>query len=51
MEPRAGLRRSPSRRGRDGIYVLSGTPIFVFLDGDVERRIEAGPGDYVYVPP
>jgi uncharacterized RmlC-like cupin family protein len=34
-----------------GIYVLSGTPVFVFLDGDVERRIEAGPGDYVYVPP
>ncbi len=34
-----------------GIYVVSGTPVFVFLDGDVERRIEAGPGDYVYVPP
>jgi len=34
-----------------GIYVVSGTPVFVFLEGDVERRIEAGPGDYVYVPP
>ncbi|HET6965105.1 MAG TPA: cupin domain-containing protein [Acidimicrobiales bacterium] len=36
-----------------GIYVTSGHPAFVFLDPatGVERRIEAGPGDYVYVPP
>ena len=34
-----------------GIYVVSGRPVFVFLDGDAERRVEAGPGDYVYVPP
>jgi uncharacterized RmlC-like cupin family protein len=36
-----------------GIYVVSGHPVFVFLDvdGDVERRVEAGPGDYMYVPP
>ncbi len=36
-----------------GIYVVSGHPVFVFLDenDDVERRVEAGPGDYVYVPP
>ncbi|MFG1948985.1 cupin domain-containing protein [Nonomuraea sp. NPDC048826] len=33
------------------IYVVSGTPVFVFLDGDRERRIETGPGDYVFVPP
>ncbi|WP_248961513.1 cupin domain-containing protein [Sphaerisporangium perillae] len=37
------------------IYVVSGTPSFVFLDldGDEPRevRIDAGPGDYVYVPP
>jgi uncharacterized RmlC-like cupin family protein len=37
------------------IYVVSGHPTFVFLDVDgdepVERRIEAGPGDYVFVPP
>jgi uncharacterized RmlC-like cupin family protein len=37
------------------IYVVSGNPVFVFLDvdGDVpaERRIETGPGDYVFVPP
>jgi uncharacterized RmlC-like cupin family protein len=34
-----------------GIYVVSGTPAFVFLDGDEEVRLETGPGDYVYVPP
>jgi uncharacterized RmlC-like cupin family protein len=37
------------------IYVVSGTPTFVFLDveGDepVETRVETGPGDYVFVPP
>jgi uncharacterized RmlC-like cupin family protein len=34
-----------------GIYVVSGHPVFVFLEGGEERRIETGPGDYVYVPP
>lgn len=34
-----------------GIYVVSGHPVFVFLEGDEERRIETQPGDYVYVPP
>lgn len=36
-----------------GIYVASGHPAFVFLDPatGAERRIETGPGDYVYVPP
>jgi uncharacterized RmlC-like cupin family protein len=37
------------------IYVVSGHPVFVFLDVDgdepVERRIQTGPGDYVFVPP
>ena len=30
---------------------MSGNPVFVFLEDGVERRIETGPGDYVYVPP
>ncbi len=34
-----------------GIYVVSGHPVFVFLEDGKERRIETGPGDYVYVPP
>jgi uncharacterized RmlC-like cupin family protein len=33
------------------IYVLCGTPAFVFADGDREVRLETQPGDYVFVPP
>jgi uncharacterized RmlC-like cupin family protein len=37
------------------IYIVSGTPEFVFVDleGDepVETRIRTAPGDYVFVPP
>ncbi|MBH5333632.1 cupin domain-containing protein [Streptomyces pactum] len=34
-----------------GVYVVSGHPVFVYHDGEREVRIEAGPGDFVYVPP
>jgi uncharacterized RmlC-like cupin family protein len=34
-----------------GIYVVSGHPVFVFLDGEAERRLQTQPGDYIYVPP
>jgi uncharacterized RmlC-like cupin family protein len=34
-----------------GIYVVSGNPVFVFIEDGVERRIATSPGDYVYVPP
>jgi uncharacterized RmlC-like cupin family protein len=34
-----------------GIYVVSGHPEFVFLDGEEETRLVASPGDYIYVPP
>ncbi len=34
-----------------GIYVLSGNPVFVFLQDNEETRIKAQPGDYIYVPP
>ena len=33
------------------IYVVSGTPSFVFLEDGRERRIDTRPGDYVFVPP
>ncbi|MBY8879954.1 cupin domain-containing protein [Actinacidiphila acidipaludis] len=37
------------------IYVVSGHPEFVFLDGSGPRpqevRLRTGPGDYVFVPP
>ncbi len=34
-----------------GIYVVSGHPVFVFLEDGQERRVETEPGGYVYVPP
>jgi uncharacterized RmlC-like cupin family protein len=37
------------------IFVLSGHPVFVFLDVDGdeagETRVETSPGDYIFVPP
>src|SRR5271170_56559 len=33
------------------IYVVSGNPAFVFAEGDQEIRLEAKPGDYIFVPP
>lgn len=33
------------------IYVVSGHPVFVFLEDGSERTVRAEPGDYVYVPP
>lgn len=33
-----------------GIYVVSGYPRFVFLVDDQEQHLDAGPGDFVYVP-
>ena len=33
------------------IYVVSGHPVFVFAESTEERRVETGPGDYVFVPP
>jgi uncharacterized RmlC-like cupin family protein len=33
------------------IYVLSGNPVFIYMAGGVEERLETKPGDYVYVPP
>jgi uncharacterized RmlC-like cupin family protein len=33
------------------IFVVSGNPVFVYSEDGVEHRIEAAPGDYVFVPP
>jgi uncharacterized RmlC-like cupin family protein len=48
-----GARSSDHHHGESetGIYVVSGHPVFVFLEDGIESRIETGPGDYVYVPP
>jgi uncharacterized RmlC-like cupin family protein len=36
-----------------GIYVVSGAPVFVYRDADsgVLVRLEAEPGDFIWVPP
>jgi uncharacterized RmlC-like cupin family protein len=49
----AGARSSDHHHGSSetGIYVVAGTPAFVFVEDGVERRVQTGPGDYVYVPP
>ena len=33
------------------IFVVQGSPVFVFLEDGVERRLETHPGDFVFVPP
>jgi len=33
-----------------GIYIVSGRPTFSFLVDDEEVTLQAGPGDFVYVP-
>ena len=49
----SGVRSGNHHHGdsETGIYVVSGNPVFVFLEDGHERRIETEPGDYVYVPP
>jgi uncharacterized RmlC-like cupin family protein len=49
----AGVRSADHHHGESetGIYVTAGHPRFVFLHDGVETIIDAGPGDYVYVPP
>jgi len=48
-----GLRSANHHHGdsETGIYVVAGNPVFVFAEGGEERRIEASPGDYIFVPP
>ena len=33
------------------IYVVSGHPVFVFVEDGAEVRLETSPGDFVFVPP
>jgi uncharacterized RmlC-like cupin family protein len=49
----AGVRSADHHHGESetAIYVVSGTPSFVFAQGDREVRLDARPGDYIFVPP
>ena len=51
VEP--GAASGPHHHGESetGIYVVSGSPEFVYLDGEREVRVRTKPGDYVYIPP
>jgi uncharacterized RmlC-like cupin family protein len=51
VAPRARSGDHHHGEAETAIYVLAGHPAFVFADGDREVRIEAQPGDYVFVPP
>jgi uncharacterized RmlC-like cupin family protein len=48
-----GASSGPHHHGvsETAIFVVSGTPTFVCMDGDREVRIRTRPGDFVYVPP
>jgi uncharacterized RmlC-like cupin family protein len=48
-----GVRSADHHHGESetAIFVVSGHPVFVYLEGDDETRIQTSPGDYVYVPP
>ena len=48
-----GVRSADHHHGRSetGIHVISGHPVFVFLDAGEEVRLETEPGDFVWVPP
>ena len=48
-----GVTSGPHHHGHSetGIYVVSGTPAFIYMDGDNEVHLQTKPGDYVYVPP
>jgi uncharacterized RmlC-like cupin family protein len=49
----AGVKSADHHHGESetAIYVVSGTPSFVFAQGDQEVRLDAKPGDYIFVPP
>jgi uncharacterized RmlC-like cupin family protein len=50
----AGVKSGDHHHGEaeTAIYVVSGTPAFVFGQADgTEVRLEAKPGDYIFVPP
>lgn len=53
VQPRTRSADHHHGESETAIYVVSGTPEFVFLDehSGVEMRIQAAAGDYVYVPP
>ncbi len=48
-----GVASGPHHHGHSetGIYVVSGTPEFIYQEDGREVRLRTKPGDYIYVPP
>lgn len=48
-----GVASGPHHHGQSetAIYVVAGTPEFIYQDGGREVRLRTKPGDYIYVPP
>ena len=48
-----GVSSGPHHHGHSeaGIFVVSGHPVFVYREEGRDVRLEAAPGDFVYVPP
>jgi uncharacterized RmlC-like cupin family protein len=51
VAPRAASGPHHHGDSETGIYVVSGTPSFTYLEGDREVHIRTRPGDFVYIPP
>jgi uncharacterized RmlC-like cupin family protein len=51
VAPRATSGPHHHGHSETGIFVVSGTPAFLYREGDREVRIRTRPGDFVYVPP
>lgn len=50
VAPRATSGPHHHGHSETGIYVVSGTPHFVYCEGDEEVHIATRPGDFIYVP-
>jgi uncharacterized RmlC-like cupin family protein len=48
-----GTNSGPHHHGHSetGIFVVSGHPVFIYLENGREARVETAPGDFVYIPP
>ncbi|HEV2218631.1 MAG TPA: cupin domain-containing protein [Candidatus Dormibacteraeota bacterium] len=48
-----GAKSGPHHHGdsETGIYIVSGTPEFIYSEDGHEVRLRTKPGDYIYVPP
>ena len=51
VEPGATSRPHHHGESETGIYVVSGSPEFIYKDGGREVRVRTKAGDYVYIPP